>query len=174
MCSRCCICASVCWPQDQPMPSPSTWTCAQNHISATAQHFIPDFQLHGYGELRAAVWLLTCVHSEFISATGCLLTGLHAHCKKCSGYIVRHAGRLTSRKTAPAFFLLSFCQCEGCYGCCTKILLSMISGKLSTTTKHTHTPKHKWLELTHRNCTLTFALIHVCRHLCEDKITKST
>lgn len=163
---ECCISASVHWPQDPLMSSPS-WrhvlkTCARNQISTflKAQLFLISSSAGMAWEWAAEP---PCDTLRFPprSLAACSLHALHAHAKKCSGYIVQHAGCLTSRKMAPAFFLLSFCQREGCYGCCTQISLSAIweKKKLSFTAKRgaLTTPRHavERVELAHRDCTLT-------------------
>lgn len=92
--------------------------------------------------------------------TGCLFALTEG--EKCSGFIALQAGCLTSCTTAPAFFLLSLCQCEGCYGCSAAknlFLLSMISWKCPFTTTNglcLHTSKTKALHFYISNTFLVF------------------
>lgn len=113
---------------------PSLWPCSRPHWVVSCERW-------------AAVWSSSCVHYKFFYAftciplslyvcvlsrikkkTGCLLAVFHTDGKKCSGFTALHADCLTSRtKTAPAFFLLSLCQREGCYGCSAARNLFMLS-----------------------------------------------
>lgn len=73
-----------------------------------------------------------CMSFRGNKLNACLLAALHTEGKKWSQFTALHAGCLTSRTAAPAFFLLSLCQREGCYGCSAArnfFLLSLISWK---------------------------------------------
>lgn len=73
-----------------------------------------------------------CMSFRGKKLNACLLAALHTEGKKWSQFTALHAGCLTSRTAAPAFFLLSLCQREGCYGCSAArnfFLLSLISWK---------------------------------------------
>lgn len=171
---ECCISASVRWPQDPLMSSPSwrrvlkTWFTTKFQLFWRRNFFWFPAQLGWPCEWResgrAAAPPRDTLRFPPRSLAACSLRALHAHAKKCSGCIVQHAGCLTSRKMAPAFFLLSFCQREGCYGCCTQISLSAIwqRKKLPFTSKRgaLTTPRRavEWVELAHRDCTLTLNL----------------
>lgn len=58
-----------------------------------------------------------CMSFRGNKLNACLLAALHTEGKKWSQFTALHAGCLTSRTAAPAFFFLSLCQREGCYGC---------------------------------------------------------
>lgn len=84
-----------------------------------------------YAIISASSAVCMCIQKIFQGwNTGCLFAVLHTEGKKCSGFTALHAACLTSGPMAPALFLLSLCQCEGCYGCSAArnlFSLSMIS-----------------------------------------------
>lgn len=122
-------------------------------------------------EHGVAVWCSLSIHYRLLCAiisllfvptmemAACLLVVLHTEGKQCSGFIALHADCLTSRTTAPAFFLLSLCQCEGCYGCsAARNLFLVIYDQLKTSIylhkRHTHTHPNLKMICVHIQITL--------------------
>lgn len=101
--------------------------------------------------LRSLLWhqYTSCMHHKYFPGPFVYVifkdTDYRCVCiyRRWSILTVLHAGCLSSCTMAPAFFLLSLCQGEGCYGCSAArnlFFLSMISWKRPfTTTKQEYT-----------------------------------
>lgn len=107
--------------------------CLDHRFSASCKHLLLSAPHKFFYAIISAFVILKLYFLRTDTGDLCaLMEG-----EKCSGFIALQAGCLTSCTTAPAFFLLSLCQREGCYGCSTaknRFFLSTIIRKCHLTT----------------------------------------